>query len=152
MNRIKQIRKEKGITVKDLADKLGIAQSMLTNYENGGAMPRNSAFWEQLAGIFGVSVGYLMGVTNTIDHSELFDPDAMARLSFIVYNRESVCKAIEQPVEVEVRTPERYALLVNIDQLPDDEIEALLEHVRGLYQGKYKGKLTEFRVSERGVS
>ena len=34
MNKIKELRKEKNITVAELAKELGISQSMLTNYEN----------------------------------------------------------------------------------------------------------------------
>lgn len=33
MNKIKELRKEKNITVAELAKELGISQSMLTNYE-----------------------------------------------------------------------------------------------------------------------
>ena len=46
MNRIKELRKAKKITVKDLAEQLGIAQSMLTNYENGSSIPRDQSIWE----------------------------------------------------------------------------------------------------------
>ena len=38
MNKIKELRKEKNITVAELAKELGISQSMLTNYENGNYM------------------------------------------------------------------------------------------------------------------
>ena len=34
MNKIKELRKEKNITVAELAKELGISQSMLTNYES----------------------------------------------------------------------------------------------------------------------
>ena len=66
MNRIKKLRKAKGVTVKELAETLGIAQSMLTNYENGSSTPRDQSVWEKLAGYFGVSVSYLMGLTDTL--------------------------------------------------------------------------------------
>ena len=62
MNRIKELRKKNGYTVKTLATQLGLAQSMLTNYENGSAMPRNQGFWTDLAAIFAVSEAYLMGL------------------------------------------------------------------------------------------
>jgi len=152
MNRIKALRKQKGITVKDLADQLGIAQSMLTNYENGGTMPRNADFWRDLADFFDVSVGYLMGVSNSLGETRNgFDPDDAVRLAFIAFKRESVQEVISKPVEIEIDTPERYALFFNIDQLPDSEIAELSEHVRKIYQKKYKGKLTEFRVSDESA-
>ena len=35
MNKIKELRKEKNITVEELAKELGISQIMITIYENG---------------------------------------------------------------------------------------------------------------------
>ncbi len=61
MNKIKELRKEKNITVAELAKELGISQSMLTNYENGSSIPRDQEVWDRLAVYFGVSVPYLMG-------------------------------------------------------------------------------------------
>ena len=54
MNKIKELRKEKNITVAELAKELGISQSMLTNYENGNGTPRDESIWEKLSQIFGV--------------------------------------------------------------------------------------------------
>ena len=48
MNKIKELRKEKNITVAELAKELGISQSMLTNYENGNGTPRDESIWEKL--------------------------------------------------------------------------------------------------------
>lgn len=73
MNRIKELRKAKGVTVKELAETLGIAQSMLTNYENGSSTPRDQSVWEKLSEYFGVSVSYLMGLTNTLVFSQNWD-------------------------------------------------------------------------------
>ena len=64
MNRIKKLRKEKSMTVADLAKKIGISQSMLSNYENGNSQPRDQQIWKKLADTLGVDVGYLMGFSN----------------------------------------------------------------------------------------
>ena len=152
MNRIKQLRKAKGITVKDLADHIGIAQSMLTNYENGGTMPRSNEVWEKLAAFLGVSVGYLMGVTNSFDELGADASDGMY-LSFIVLDEKYIEKEIiqaELPIEMDIRTPEMYALLANIEQLPDDEIAELLEAVQKIVRTKYAGRLTEFKLPKKG--
>ena len=148
MNRIKQLRKQKGITVKDLADKLGIAQSMLTNYENGGSTPRNSAFWEELAEFFGVSVGYLMGVTEAMPGAIV--PESASSLRFVVLKMDSIEKIIQAktPIEVTIDTPEQYALLANIAQLPDEEIAKLLKSVQKTIRTKYAGRLTEIRLPD----
>ncbi|MEF2863820.1 MAG: helix-turn-helix transcriptional regulator, partial [Eubacteriales bacterium] len=60
-NRIKMLRRARGITVKRLAVLVGVSQSMLTNYENGSSIPRDQEVWDRLAVYFGVSVPYLMG-------------------------------------------------------------------------------------------
>jgi len=67
MNRIKELRKKKGVTVKNLAEIVGVSQSMLTNYENGSATPRNAKIWEELARYFDVSVAYISGFTETVE-------------------------------------------------------------------------------------
>ena len=67
MNKIKELRKEKNITVAELAKELGISQSMLTNYENGNGTPRDESIWEKLSQIFGVSKSHVMGLTTDIE-------------------------------------------------------------------------------------
>ncbi|MCJ0552226.1 helix-turn-helix transcriptional regulator, partial [Enterococcus cecorum] len=55
MNRIKELRKNKGVTVKELSEIIGISQSMLSNYENGNSEPRDKETWKKLADYFDVS-------------------------------------------------------------------------------------------------
>lgn len=64
MNRIKELRNEKSITVKELAEIIGISQSMLSNYENGNSEPRNKDTWMMLADYFGVTPEYLLGYSD----------------------------------------------------------------------------------------
>lgn len=52
-NRIKMLRRARGITVKRLAVLVGVSQSMLTNYENGSSIPRDQEVWDRLAVYFG---------------------------------------------------------------------------------------------------
>lgn len=92
MNRIKELRKENNITVMELAQELGISQSMLTNYENGKVMPRQMDVWEHLAEIFRVSVSHVMGLSTDLGqlrkkwYSEgiLYDTEEAARLPVTV--------------------------------------------------------------------
>ena len=74
MNKIKELRKEKNITVAELAKELGISQSMLTNYENGNGTPRDESIWEKLSQIFGVSKSHVMGLTTDIETQMLVRP------------------------------------------------------------------------------
>ena len=147
-NRIKLLRKKKGITVKDLAETLGVSQSMMTNYENGSSTPRSQTFWIDLANYFGVSTGYLMGITDTVDETV---PSGTCYLPFFILDTESIQERFIKtayPVEIGIETPEQYALLANISQLPHDEIIKLLEHVQGIIREQYAGRLTEIKLPE----
>ncbi|HFQ4128142.1 helix-turn-helix domain-containing protein [Streptococcus agalactiae] len=60
MNRLKELRKEKGLTQQGLADDIGVHFRTLQNWENGKADIKSDKA-QALADFFGVSVGYLLG-------------------------------------------------------------------------------------------
>lgn len=59
--RLALLRKEKGITQKELAERLGVTQSMISDYENG-VMRLHSELIAQLTTILGVSSDDLLGL------------------------------------------------------------------------------------------
>lgn len=59
-NRIKELRLKTGLTLRALGEKVGLANSTLSQYETGKREPRFET-WERLADFFGVSVPYLQG-------------------------------------------------------------------------------------------
>lgn len=61
MNRIKELRNKKGLTVAELANIINVSPSMLSNYENSKSEPRNKEIWTRLASFFDVSVPYIRG-------------------------------------------------------------------------------------------
>lgn len=67
MNRLKELRKRRGLTLAELKDKIkdkqgvSFSTSQLSYFENGKRSPRNESAWEAIADYFGVSVGYLLG-------------------------------------------------------------------------------------------
>lgn len=62
MNRIKQLRRKKGLTIAQLSEKTGIPKTSLTNYENNKRTPRKRETWEILSDFFDVDIPYLMGL------------------------------------------------------------------------------------------
>ncbi|MFJ9386992.1 helix-turn-helix domain-containing protein [Peribacillus sp. NPDC101481] len=58
--RIRQLRKEKGMTLRQLSDKLGIPFTTLGNYEREDRQPNFETF-EMVADFFDVSIDYLAG-------------------------------------------------------------------------------------------
>ena len=60
MNRIKQLRKDKNMTLVELGEKVNLPKGTLSRYENGGREPKEIT-WQALADFFNVSVPYLKG-------------------------------------------------------------------------------------------
>lgn len=63
MNRIKDLREDNDITQKELAEKLNIAKSTLSGYENETSEP-SFAILFKIADFFNVSIDYILGRTN----------------------------------------------------------------------------------------
>lgn len=60
MNRIKQLRKDKNMTLVELGEKLNLPKGTLSRYENGIREPKIKT-WQALADYFNVSIAYLKG-------------------------------------------------------------------------------------------
>lgn len=58
--RLTQLRKSKGLTQQQLAEKLGTSRSNIGNYEIGKAPPRDGTK-RAIADYFGVTIDYLLG-------------------------------------------------------------------------------------------
>jgi len=61
--RLKELRKEKGLKQQDLADKINVSKSSIGMYEVGKRIPPSDIL-EKLADFFEVTTDYLMGRTN----------------------------------------------------------------------------------------
>ena len=62
MNRLKELRKERGLTLINIASELKIPKSTLNRYENEESEPKQET-WQQLADFFDVPIPYLMGIS-----------------------------------------------------------------------------------------
>ncbi len=69
-NRLKRARKQKHITQRELAERLGVKQSAISNYEINFRLPAASALME-MANQLDVSVDYLLGGEQDIEPFEL---------------------------------------------------------------------------------
>lgn len=60
-NRIKRLREEKGMTLEELGDKVGVGKSTVRKWETGMIANMKRDKISKLADALGVSPGYLMG-------------------------------------------------------------------------------------------
>lgn len=65
MNRIKELRKQKGIGQKELAKSLGVTQQTISLYEKDSREPK-LATWEKLANFFQVSLPFIQGYDSEV--------------------------------------------------------------------------------------
>lgn len=65
MNRLKEIRKKKGLSLQQVADAVGLGNNTISRYETGKREPKLE-MWQKLADIYGVSVPYLQGIDKEI--------------------------------------------------------------------------------------
>ncbi|BFK48922.1 helix-turn-helix domain-containing protein [Faecalibacterium sp. i20-0019-C2] len=103
--RLKKLRMEKGITQKELADRLHISRSTIAGYESLGKEPDGEKLCA-LADFFGVSVDYLLGGT---DSRELTSPTPAAA---------------QRPAEA--------AIAGELSSLSDRQLDRLLGYIQAL--------------------
>ena len=105
MKNLRNIRKENGMTMKDLADQIGVSESAISQYENGKRQPGFETL-KELSGIFNVSVDYLLD----IDRDNEFTISKQERELLEIYKKakqsdkahvNALAKAIEQILKVD---------------------------------------------------
>ncbi|ATO53769.1 hypothetical protein LA20531_09280 [Lactobacillus amylovorus DSM 20531] len=66
MNRIKEVRKKKGLSLQQVADAVGVGNNTISRYETGKREPKLET-WNKLAEYFKVPTSYLMGLSDDIE-------------------------------------------------------------------------------------
>lgn len=71
-NRIRELRQDKKMTLKELGEAIGLAPNTISQYENGIREPKLKT-WQKLADYFDVSIGYLQGVSSDDTEKEIIE-------------------------------------------------------------------------------
>lgn len=84
-NRLKELRLEEHLTLRELGEKVGMRNSTLSQYENYKREPKLET-WQKLADFFNVPVDYLLGIpkdrsTLTIDDLNPEEQEAYERIT-----------------------------------------------------------------------
>lgn len=58
-DKVKNLRKEKGLTQRELGDRLGLSMRTIGSYESGTSYPKSRSIYAKMAEIFSVEENYL---------------------------------------------------------------------------------------------
>ena len=102
MNRLKQLRKEKGLTQQELSEAIAAPARSIQRWENGESQIKTNIA-DELADYFGVSVGYLLGYESESEQVSNYQKIKICfsngeELSFLVRNftEKELAKIISQ--------------------------------------------------------
>lgn len=130
MNRLKELRLNRKLTIRALAEKVGISHTQITHIENG---KRNLTVEtaQQFASFFGVSVDYLLGA----EPLEMFNGfvDSMRRIFYVtsIHGAGEVCQGLPSSMEPRLRTKLEILFLLQDQQNPES-LEAIYSLCRTL--------------------
>lgn len=79
MNRIKELRKARGLSQIELANKVHASNQAISAYESGTREPKES-MWQALANFFNVSVPYLKGTDDKTVIKKISSEDLLQEL------------------------------------------------------------------------
>lgn len=138
MNRLKELRKEKKLTQKELAIKTEIPYRTLQRWENGETDIKSNAA-EKLADFFGVSVAYLLGYSDFEDDFDAYiainKEEQNSELSFVksiilsLISQNSLTKIENEYNNLKVGLSQKskyHSLLKALDSLRDSDEGKLL--------------------------
>lgn len=77
MNKLRELREEKGYSLRELGNLLDMNASVLGNYERGDRQPKIEV-WEKLAEFFEVTPAYIMGWSTIKEPENFFSVDRAA--------------------------------------------------------------------------
>ena len=89
--RIRELRKERGITSYEMATRLGISRNTLTNWERGEKEPHSVEILEEMAKVLNVPLEILLTDEKAVD---LENNPAILSLKKRVTRLESICRNI----------------------------------------------------------
>lgn len=98
MNRIRDLRKESGLSQEQLAKKFNLSQQTISSYEICSREPDNDTL-KQLASFFGVSVDYLLGQSNLRNSREIVSESSAPYSLDVSGLPEEAIKQVEEYLE-----------------------------------------------------
>ena len=128
MNKIRELRKERKLTLKQVSEDTNIPISTLSSYENGDRQPKIDKI-RGLANYFGVSIYYLQGMSEDKD----WTPEKLRNMQIKEFN---------DKYEYDKKM---------IDTIPD-EIKLILSHIDGNFSALQEMLLSSGKKNDNAIS
>ena len=157
--RIREARKEKALTMKELAQKVGVVEIAISMYETGKREPDYSTL-VKIADVLNVSTDFLLCRSNTFlnndspiaTESTSFDSSLVSQLC-TAYNLSDKARAMIETIiamppnecEIIAELAQRYASLLN-RKVPEDENEPFRRAADQLTNDKKNDGITKARA------
>ena len=130
MNRLKELREEKRLSQKEIAEALGVNEKTVSRWENGESTIKSDKA-QALADYFGVSVGYLLGyeVNNKTDGLSdkifNFQSEIIKNIRKMEYKEVVILEQISRDLyrEAIIEQSRRYHVGVLFDKFPEEKNE-----------------------------
>ena len=144
--KIKELRKKNNLSQAELADKIGVTQKTICNYENGTRFPKGQKIINGFADIFDVSIDYLLNDTD-IDEDEN-NIDIEYKEEFISSAKENFGYKGKKEAE---NLLEKTAAIFSGGSLSDEDKDAFFQSITELYfdaKSKSRKKYGKKRIGE----
>lgn len=147
LNRLKELRNQRGLTLNEVGEEVGLKNNTLSQYENNKREPKLET-WQKLAEFFGVTVPYLQGLEPSWNekvtkirklvisklNTYYFDKDANKLMKTLV------------PIENVKNAVDEYARLAEIKPLPNE-----LKHKANEQRIEYLNKHFSFLLEDENI-
>ncbi|HFI0042893.1 TPA: helix-turn-helix domain-containing protein [Streptococcus suis] len=148
MNRLKELRKEKGLSQVAFSKEIGIPLRTLQSWENGESQIKPDKA-QALADHFGVSVGYLLGYEDLLDQLEEVDAEltkgmalsknlSMAASSSYDELFENILELLKKLKEVAEVTQVDSNTLIEVIKTLEDHLEDLDDSMKKMMTAQIK--------------
>ena len=107
MNRLRELRKERGLTLRQLNNLTGISDVNLSRYERGVNQPREQA-WKKLSDYYNAPIPYLKGTSKEVDTYLESMVDKNLRLKELRKNKGLTLKDIQEQTGIKRSTYSDY--------------------------------------------
>ena len=111
-NRLKQLRKQAGLSLVEVGKGVGLATNTISRYEAGQREPKMKT-WNKLASFFGVSTAYLLGLDKDSNNLQLKNGGRKLRTKFFT-SVIDVDKSIDQKINEWIETSNPSMRIIDI--------------------------------------